>query len=1169
VKLKRVEIKGFKSIAKRTVISFSRDVTCIAGPNGCGKSNIIDGIRWALGEQSVRSLRGGAMTDVIFSGTQETSPSSMASVTLEFERDGHFFPKTLEGFNELSISRRLYRTGESAYFLNNVKCRLKDITDIFLDTGLDRHGYAIIEQGKIKDIIQSKPEDIRYLIEEAAEVGKFKVKRIEAMKRLEAASVNLDRIKDLLSEVSGQRDSLRSQAKKAKRYQTLRSGINELTMKLWSYEIKTVSEMRQDLERQSHDLSEEILSHEKRRQGLVDQRQSHEQAVNVMKNRLDSLDASIKAAEARSMVVDGSLEAGQQRVKDNKDTRATLSRRIEQAEISIRDALVSIEEGSGELSGLADEIKSLEDELEKHNIHIQHLSNDYTELDKAYDDHRARLFDDIGHSRAGQQRLSSIKARRDEVMVNIKNRENDLVNMEDKARAYAGEVSLMDRDISTKGAALRALEDSKENLAKDIRIRKAGIDEKQQRVIVMEKTITELSAKISMLERIINVGKGRPKEDATDNNGKKKASDALVVHSGYEDVVGRSMGCSLDYMIIEDHEEALSIEEMDKRYPGYIPVQPYIGASHDKQMPEGEGVIGPLSRFVDGKQGYEGIATALSQGICVVEGIKDALDLWKQGQRSCSLVTKDGIILDPTGVIRTTADMAKYAEGLKAKAEKAELTVQMGMAENDLQDLKASLEETRSCLDGQNQLRKDIDKDLAKAQKELDLLSLRSREISRDKDRLAESVTAYNNDIIQWRALAARLKKDCTELESGQVLLDEQISKGQEGVKTIDEKRKAAREVLQEARDSVKSRNNTLNELRVVYAKKNERIQWVDDQLKKKTHEMKADKDNMDELLRTEQGIQKDIARAAEEKAGLVKEIDDLRAAHAGLLPEFRKITDEVLLIEGKINEERDCTDTLEKSRNEALLRLKEHDIAYTMRTERMNSRFGKDIVEVEDAFDPDVAREKIARYEIKIERMGQINFTSIDAFENVQARWEELHRQYEDIVQAGMRMKELIAGIEKQSSKAFMETFVRVKSYFQEIFTTMFGGGKADIVLLENNPMEAGVEIVACPPFKRQKAMSLLSEGEKTLCATCFIFALFKVRPSPFCIMDEVDAPLDDANVDRFNRLIRAFSDELQFIVVTHNRHTMEMADIIYGVTFDVPGISRVVSMVLKDENG
>ncbi|MGI6386797.1 MAG: AAA family ATPase [Desulfomonilia bacterium] len=424
--MKRIEIRGFKSVAKKTSLPVADGVTCIAGPNGCGKSNIIDAVRWALGEQSNRSLRAGSMSEVIFSGTQDVPPGSMAEVVMEFARDGGYFPKSLDGFDEASISRRLYRTGESIYSLNGVRCRLKDITDLFLDTGLDRHRYAIVEQGKVKDIIQSRPEDIRYLIEEAAEVGRFRFKRADAIKRLEATAGNLERVRDLLTEVSRQRDELKSQANKARRYQGLRSEINSLTKMLWASEIQKITEKKEKLDEMLQEVRQQEESFRKQHEEYARAMGGLDARLSVVRGNMDEIRRAMEEARSSGLLAEGEIEANTNRARDIASTIEMLQSRIGQMTRETGELRERGEQERGHLERLSLDIAQIEEEMDSRNLHLESVEKEFGAFEGEYNQKRAQLFDAIGHSRATQQRISSMEIRRHEAQANARKRRADL-----------------------------------------------------------------------------------------------------------------------------------------------------------------------------------------------------------------------------------------------------------------------------------------------------------------------------------------------------------------------------------------------------------------------------------------------------------------------------------------------------------------------------------------------------------------------------------------------------------------------------------------------------------------------------------------------------------------------------------------------------------------------
>ena len=1167
VKLKRIEIRGFKSIAKKTSLPVADGVTCIAGPNGCGKSNIIDAVRWALGEQSNRSLRAGSMSEVIFSGTQDAPPGSMAEVVMEFARDGGYFPKSLDGFDEVSISRRLYRTGESIYSLNGVRCRLKDITDLFLDTGLDRHGYAIVEQGKVKDIIQSRPEDIRYLIEEAAEVGRFRFKRADAIKRLEATAGNLERVRDLLTEVSRQRDELKSQASKARRYQNLRSEINSLTRMLWASEILKITGRKKTLDEQMRELRQQEESFRKQHEEYTQAKAGFEDRLAIIRGKMDEIRRAIEDTRSRELLAEGEIESNTKRAQDISSTIEMLQSRIGQMTRETGDLREKSEQDRSRLEELSRDIALLEEKMDSRHCHLESVEKEFGAIEGEYNQKRAQLFDAIGHSRATQQRISSMETRRHEAEANARKRRADLSELGAQKASLEAKYSGLEEEYAQVKSRAESLGEKVQSLSEGMSELQSRIEDTAHTLAGLEKSHAQLLAKISMLERIILGGTMPPPRDLSTSNGARRVADALKARSGFEETVGLSLGKSLDYLIVQDHEEILKLGRIEDGGPGYIPRRPHLNGRAAGAGPQGEGVVACLEDLVEAHEGYEDVVHALSGDMWVVEDIHCAFSFWKQGMRSCTFVTRDGVILEPTGIVRTTAEMAKYAEGLKAKAEKEDLSRQEIALGREIVSAKEGLARLRQEMQRLRDGREQAGSEEKALREQAASLSEKKNAASREVERISEREQSYRRDTEMWEEMAKKVEGDLADIHTQKEELDRQIESMQEEVKALDEKRAASRQRLYSARESINAHSQRAGELKIAAAAARQRLDGIEEQLQGISRQIAQDTGKMEELVKTRTAVQDALEQSRNQLQALKGQAGNQREALEIATPEHEELADALASLSQSRDECRETLASLEKKSNEILLKIREQDIALTMSNERFASRFsGEEIPAVAEDFSPGDARQKVEGLEGRIEKMGQINFASLDAFEHVQARWDDLHRQYEDIVQASARLKEVIANIEKQSVKAFTETFEQVKYHFQELFTAMFGGGKADLVLLDGNSPDSGVEILACPPFKRLKSMSLLSEGEKTLCALSFIFALFKVRPSPFCILDEVDAPLDDANVVRFNRLIRTFASDSQFIIVTHNRHTMEMSDILYGVTFDVPGISKVVSMSLQE---
>jgi len=1162
VRLTRVEIKGFKSVAKKTVLSFPGAITCIAGPNGCGKSNVVDAIRWALGEQSARAMRAGSMGDVIFAGTQDVPGSSLASVTLEFARVGGSFPKELDGFNEFSIARRLFRSGESIYTINDIRCRLKDITDLFLDTGLDRQGYAIIEQGRVKDVILAKPEDIRHILEEVAEVGKFRVKRTEAIKRLEATQGNLERIKDLLQEVGRQRDTLKAQAGKAKRYQVLRDKINTQTQLVWSEELEGIKRKKDGLDDEVLVIDKAILgvdenlAEQNTRLGEINTR------LMALKEEMDRVGTKLQDAKARHALVRSEREACEVRLADMQATITRSTQHRQTSEDENQAALGEIEAGTRELEDLSRRLKAVMEDYDQHKAQADTCQTQFRAVAADYDTKRAELFDAIGQARSVEQRIGFLKQRRDEVAANIAKRTQELAAMSGEEEGLRAELEV----LTTNSREYADYIGERQERVRELKAERTGLmaelERDSQHLIALEKRHTELATKITMLGRIVKGAHGAQPNPAS--NGFKRVADAMNVQAGFEETAG-SFGDLLDYLIIQDYDEVVGPQGVRTQGPGFVPATPYVQAYGDEAPPQGEGLLGPLRTYVEAGAGFEAVLDVLTRGKWVVRDLPSAVSLWRAGQRSHTLVTRDGMILETSGILRTSPEKDKYAEILKAKAELATLNGQERDLMLDLERQRTCLKESKDRIVEVNRTLEALLAEQQKAERELEAMKTKGQSLHGRLERMADRRETYRRDIQAWEAMSGGMDQEAHQIEEEKIACAVRVEGLQAGLKELDEQKTLSRQQLDTVQTALQKVSATVSELKVAYASRAERLKGLSDLLERRNQEISGDTARIEELGGKAAEVEASLAKSREDLALIEAEITALQARHDAYQPEFQTFMDNGGSLRRRIDELHNARSVLEKQKQELILGDKEQSIALKMLMERYQARFGEELPQLPEGFDPGKAREEIALAQTRIDAMGQINFAAIESYEEAQSRFDDLHRQYEDLVVGSTRLKELIASIERESTKEFMATFVKVRAYFQELFTLMFGGGQADIVLKEGEGMDAGVEIFACPPFKRLKAMSLLSEGEKTLTAISFIFALFKVKPSPFCILDEVDAPLDDANVERLNRLIKTFARDAQFLVVTHNKNTMEIADIIYGVTFDVPGVTKVVSMDLQ----
>ncbi len=793
---------------------------------------------------------------------------------------------------------------------------------------------------------------------------------------------------------------------------------------------------------------------------------------------------------------------------------------------------------------------------------VDRLSAELSGISSEYDRNRSELFERLGSSRLVDQRINYLNQRLNDMASGISKRREELKELkavikEQNEMLVKHDVRIKELEdkIKTVNDEILEISNKRDSLSDEIEEKKKALTEK-------EKEYAGMNARIEMLDRIASIT-----PHASENSrGKtlKRVADTIKVKAGYEDAAG-ALGDMLDYLIIKDHDEFLGSGIDIASSPGFIPAKPYIEKNETEVMPSHESVLGSMGKFINPQKGFEAIVDAITRRKYIVSDIKSAVMLWKKGLRSHDYITADGVVLESTGVLRVNTEKDKYAEMFKARAEIEEQNRYKAELETEMNKFGEAISSSGNQLSGLNAEIIKLNDKLSDLDKERQSEILSKQSLAGRIDTNEKRTLDFLKDIKSWDEMTSGVKDEIKaalqEKEGAEIMLSDL----KEQLKRLEAGKLEASQVFNKAQEEKNAITDKLGRLRVEMASVLERIKGLNLQSQKRQAELESDMQRAYEISVKEKEITSMLENAEEV---VINTLADIKAREVELedaMPEFTKFSQEAGEISEREQALKSGLSALEDKRNMIILEAKEQEIAERMMLERYTGRFGEEVLPgIPDNFDLEASREEVAKLQGRVEVLGQINFASIESYDEAQARYDDFHAQYQDLVLASERLKELITSIERESQKEFASTFAKVRANFKEIFTTMFGGGQADIVLQEGG-MDAGVDIYACPPFKKLKVMSLLSEGEKTLTAISFIFALFKVRPSPFCILDEVDAPLDDSNVERINRLIRTFSKESQFLVVTHNKNTMEMADIIYGVTFDVPGISKVVSMDLQ----
>ncbi|MFA5072300.1 MAG: chromosome segregation protein SMC [Nitrospirota bacterium] len=1189
MQLKTLEMIGFKSFSDKTTITFQPGVTAVVGPNGCGKSNISDAIRWVLGEQSAKHIRGDKMEDVIFNGSESRKPLGMAEVTLRLTNISGLLSEFGQ-YSEIEITRRLYRSGESEYLINKIPCRLKDIRDLMMDAGVGAKAHAIIEQGRVDQILSSKPQDRRFLFEEVAGVMKYKARRQEAFSKLESTQQNQLRINDIITEVKRQVNSLDRQAKKAERYQKLRGEMKDLDFRLASVEYANLGREWATINEEFKNAEDEVTVHHanlsKIESSIEESRAdalAAEQELTILQNRIHEIESELGRAEHRVEISKSQIASLQE--QQNRDTAD--QEYLAQETAHIREQKASQEQ---ELQMLFVSIREQETLLEQKTAVMDSLSNQLKEKETSLEQTRAGIFHAINESAAERTKISNLESR----LVQIKEQDNrDLREKQELARK-----------LSELQSRLAIQEQERADIAKQ---RTAAIDERATVSSRLEETIAKKKALETSLADVRNLLAGQrsrlrslleleqklegyqkgvktvmsvQKETAAQERVGTihgLVADMIETEPQYELAIEAVLGDRLQYVVVDSQRDSLKAINYLKtekggrstfvpRSPREIKTEPFVKNGHD-------GVIGPALTLVRCKDHCSNVAQYLLGDVVIVDTIDTAVALWQKNGMHKTIVTLAGEIVDPWGAVTGGTVEAGGSGLLTKRREIKDLEQEVGQLETKTATLEAESALLETAIET-DKIRETTLSDQIHA--------LEIEGVNKDKD-----CSAIRDEIARTEERTAILEKESIErikiieeLHAEMKVATEALSRLETGHASAQATVEAMQNDLAQHREKIESARAKITEIRMaltVLQEKQGATRQACERLSKSEVEMTERRQKREMELAA-------IAAKLIELESVITESEIRIKEHITVLEAERGI----YITKQEAHAER----TKALSAAEELVRAIMHDIescqkrvsaSEVKRTElRMSIEHLKDRIWSTYHADLDAVVRELGEFEIavdeakrrleelreKIDQMGPINTDALQEYNELKERYDLLSTQQNDINESIANLKATIAKLDGETKELFTEAYNAIQEKFKEVFSLLFEGGKAELVLLdESDILESGIEIIAQPRGKKFQAISLLSGGERALTAIALLFAAFLVKPSPFCMLDEVDAPLDEANVTRFTRLIREMSTRSQFITITHNKRTMEMADALYGITMEEPGCSKVVSVKLREE--
>jgi chromosome segregation protein len=1207
MRIRRLDACGFKSFLNRTTITFGEGITSIVGPNGCGKSNVVDAIRWCMGEQSAKHLRGRSMDDVIFGGSEKNAPTNMAEVSLTFDVEGHDLPKPYQGLPEVTVSRRLFRTGESEYLVNGVQCRLLDITELFLGTGIGTKAYSIIEQGRVGLIVSAKPEDRRAFIDEAAGVTKYKARRKAAERKLEHTEQNLLRVSDVLAELKTRLESLHRQAKKAERYRRIKGEIREMELKAASHRyLELISEQKRAVEladlarREEEELNTRIAAIEaaiaSARQKLAEEENALAQAAErafATENSLSVARANLAAfaREAETLasgIARASAELDQARAAEaaQAEERAQLeaeaeklSRESEVTETALAEAIAKKSACEDGLKSLAAELASERERLVAAIGRVAEAKNRQEALARQktdFETRSARAFDELTRASEaivglectmeemtarlsqGRQHRLTLEERRGMEGTALEHARREAMEAEVRLVSFREELS----DRRSRLASLREIEKNYEGAGRGVR---TVMQREAAKTVVPPDSGNPDPASVSV--------------EAQQVEQRRRVlglvADMVRAPTEIERAIEAVLGDRLSAVVVSSIEDAVDLARDLRSSDGgratFLPSVPTLRTTTEINRSVA-GVLGAAVNLVQFAPENAAVVKSLLDDVVIVQDLAAAA-AYSRFSLPHTIVTLDGEIIDPSGALTGGSNEGPGTGALGKKREIATLDDEVKRLDIEVRDFQeksarihariATLEASLAALQADTH-----QKEIALVQDEKDL--------SRVSDELLRMREAADAAALEREQLARTLEELGVEIHNhdSEVLRAEADRASRES--TVEGLTAAAAERETESQ----SLTATVTELRVKVAQDAERREAVSRSLAKAAARAAELAEQLGRLSREVVDAEARRARLIEDTANTETQIQTLSRELADAqtaLERDRKVHEEakakVAADEESIRADREALSAIAARVNAAAMKEREIELEISHLRSQITEKYATNLTDELSRFhalpaaDAEEA-EHLAELRAQIERMGEINLTAIEEHEEVRKRFEFLTNQKADLEASIAKLRGAITRVNRTSRERFKETFEIVNQKFQQVFPRLFNGGRAELILVEGTDvLEAGVDIVAQPPGKRLQNVNLLSGGEKALTAVAMIFAIFLVKPSPFCLLDEVDAPLDDSNVDRYNNVVLEMAKQSQFIVITHNKRTMQIADTLYGVTMEEPGVSRVVSVRIRED--
>ena len=1181
--LKSIEVQGFKSFANKIVFDFHNGITGIVGPNGSGKSNVADAVRWVLGEQSAKQLRGAKMEDVIFAGTQNRKPVGFAYVAITLDNSDHALPVE---YDEVTVSRRVYRSGESEYKINGHTCRLKDVTEMFYDTGIGKEGYSIIGQGQIDKILSGKPDERRELFDEAAGIVKFKRRKATAIKKLESERSNLVRVNDILSELEKQVGPLKVQSEKAKEYLNYKSDLKKYDVNAFLLETDRIRKETAELDGKIQIVDGDLETSKTEYDNTKSEYEEAENKLNEINSQIDENSQLASSLELDKQRLQGEINVFTEQIKTFNANSQLHSERIIDIEKDKKTKQDTVKDLKEQYEELSKELSEYNEKLSAINADAKVLSDEIEGISGQIDNRQNSIYDNLTEQ-------STIKAENQKFITMLE-------QLEIKKSELTSHVIKGKSDESAQKQVIQSLKDDCENAAKQLDDINESIEDTNTSITQLKNTIAEKNGELdkltqnyhrekSRLESLVNITE---RYDGYGNSIRKimelkdsnpgilgVIADIIKVEKQYETAIETALGGTIQNIVTDKEATAKElIGYLKQNKLGRATFLP-LNAIHARNTLEHEpcinekGVIGVASNLVRVSFEYEGLAKYLLGRILVVDNIDNALSIARKYKYTLRIVTLEGEQLNPGGsmtggAFRNSSNLL----GRRREIEELKLSVsstskQITEEKAAITDLRSQVAKCREALESYNKLQRETH-----LRKNTIDVNLKQADV-----KLSEIIASYSGDIKEQAAIDAQIVK-----------INESKNQVSGNLNQLDSANEAARkeiENLGKMLETKKAEENSISlkieNLKISHSSVEQKAAFINENIQRLTGELEGldkERESIEEKIGETAGLvaskEKEIEAVKSAIEDAVSRIEEsnkklevlkgdkekVNASHKVFFKKREELNEKIMLLEKESMRLHNQYDKLDES-NDALVDYmwSEYELTYSYALELKSD----ELTNINDI------RKQINILKAAIKKLGDVNVNAIEEYKSVSERYEFLKTQHDDMIEAEESLMKVVAELDEGMRVQFTTKFEEIKVEFDKVFKELFGGGRGTIELVEGEDiLEAGILIISQPPGKKLQNMMQLSGGEKALTAIALLFAIQNLKPSPFCLLDEIEAALDDSNVGRYANYLHKLTKHTQFIVITHRRGTMSAADRLYGITMQEKGVSTLVSVDLIEND-